>query len=181
MTTNELAELFLKETERILCETQSEFIPLNEEQLQHSVHIEQCNIRQIMQRLVTRNARLIASIESALPLAGIAGKQQEYEPGCLAKYIMKRFKFSRCIMNRKSARNHPSRELSGGNIFEVIIHQQYQLKELITLCVQADMNKKVVPFRLFGKLKFSLAETLEYLFLCQRSYFRLARQLLITQ
>ncbi len=66
-------------------------------------------------------------------------------------------------------------------VFSGLLEQQNKLKDFISVIHRLDMNKRIVPFRLFGLIKLSLAETLEYIMLVEKSHFTLARHLLKLQ
>jgi hypothetical protein len=180
MRNEEIVEQWLADSERLISLINSEFNSLNEEQLNYSVHIRHCNIRQIMQRLAKINALLIIAIERAIPEAKASGSTQEYKPRCIVKYFLNRDRFIQC--NRRGTdRNQHYPGLQDESVFAILTGQQNKLKELIALCRPTDINKRLVPFGLFGLIRLSIGETLDYLFICQKSHCRLARNILMLQ
>lgn len=175
MRAQELAAQLRADCDQIIYLINSDLSNLNEQQLAYSVHINRCNIRQIMQHLMNFNAMLIADIEKAICGMKPDGNHQVYKRHCLSKIALRRAERLRC--NRRDfVRNHeypPSRD---ENTFLILVNQQNKLKELIALGEQTAINKKVIPFRFFGLLKLSIGEALEYLLICQKSHFRLAMQ-----
>lgn len=180
MRNEEIIEHWMSDSDRLICLINSEFCPLSEEQLNYSVHIHRCNIRQIMHHLAKFNAPLIFAVERAIPEAKASGTMQEYKPRCMGKYVISHAGFTRCN-RRGSEPNQHYPGLQNESIFAVLVRQQNKLKELIALCRPADMNKRLIPFGFFGLFRLSIGETLEYLFICQKSHFRLARNILMLQ
>lgn len=180
MLNEEIFEQWLSDSDRLICQINSEFCTLSEEQLNYSVHIKHCNIRQIMQRLAKINALLMVAIELAIPEAKTSGPKQEYKPYCMGKYFIRQARFIQCN-KRGSERNQHSPGLQDESIFTVIVNQLNTLKELIALCRPTDINKKLIPFGYFGLFRLSIGETLEYLYICQKNHFRLARKILMLQ
>lgn len=180
MSIEEITEHWIADSDRIICLINSEFYHLSEIQLNYSVHVHRCNINQIMQHLVKFNAQLIAAVESAIPKANASGLKQEYKPGHLAKFMFRHAEFTRCN-RRDSNRNQHYPGSQDESIFTILVKQHNTLKELIALCKQRDINKSLVPFGPSGIFRLSIGETLEYLFICQKNHFRLARRILMLQ
>lgn len=180
MRNEEIVDQWLSDSERLICLINSEFCPLSEEQLNYSVHIHRCNIRQIMHHLAKFNAPLIVAIEHAIPEAKASGTRQEYRPRCMGKYFISHAGFTRC-KRRGPERNQHYPGLQDENVFAILLSQQNKLKELIALCRPTDINKRLIPFGFFGLFRLSIGEMLEYLFICQKSHFRLARNILMLQ
>jgi len=95
--------------------------------------------------------------------------------------MLKTIRFNRCSTKRRSDQNNPDRKLSSEEIFSAIIRQQYKLREIIALSRDLDINRKIIPIQLFGLIRMSIAETLDYLFHYQANYFNTARHLLLLQ
>jgi hypothetical protein len=180
MRVEELTGQWLADADRSICLIGNEFATLNEKQLSYRVHIHRCNIRQIMQHLVKSNVSLITGIEHALPEAITSGKQPGFKAGWIGKYALRRAENIRCIIRNPGITSPEALESAHGIITE-LIRQQNKLKDLIILCNKADLNIRLVPFMLFGLIKLSIGESVEYLFLCQKNHFRLARRILMLQ
>lgn len=172
---------WIAETDRIIGLMQHEFIHLNEKQLHYKVHVSSCNISQIILHVLSTGKSLLNCIERAMPVAKSIVQQEEYKPGYLVKYLFNRMSIKKCRPKRKIDKYIDTREQSSENLFQKIIDQQMRIKELVTLSKSLDMNKRVVPFYLFGLVKLSIAETFDYLILYQESHFRMARHILMLQ
>jgi hypothetical protein len=144
------------------------------------VHVLRCNTRQILLHLLKCITPLIAALEHTLRLAETSGRLQGFKAGWIGKYALSRAEQFRCILKKYGFNKYDSRE-PGHRIIAELLIQQNKLKELILLCNRADLNKRVIPFLLFGVIKLSIGETMEYLILCQKSHFRLARRILMLQ
>lgn len=177
----EAAAQWIAETDRIIGLVQHEFIHLDEKQFHYKVHLSHCSISQIIQHILSTNRRLISSIELAIPVAHSTVQPEEYNPGYLRKYILNRKGFVSCNPNRIPGQDDDFRNLTTRILISKIIGQQNRIKELITLCKSLDMNRRVVPFRFFGLIKLSIAETIDYLILHQKSHFVMARHILMLQ
>jgi len=180
MTVEECNKRWLIQIEQIICLTGQEFMILNEGQLNYRLHVRHCNIRQIIMHLIQTNARIINRMKQSLPKAYALVKNQEYKPSWAGRYFLAHARFTRCIYSGKR-KNGQAAENSGVTNFTLMLNQESELKEIIALSAQLDMNRKVVPFRLSGLIKLSMAETLEYIMLCQKSHITLARHLLKIQ
>lgn len=177
----EYAARWIAETERVIDLVQHEFMYLEEKQIYYKVHVNHCNIHQIILHVLSTNKSLIACLERAVPVAKPVVHHEEYKPGCLGRYLFERIGLKKCRPKRKSDQYTDIREQSSKNLFLEIIDQQMRIKELVTLCKTLDKNSRVVPFYLFGLVKLSIAETFDYLILHQKSQFRMARHILMLQ
>lgn len=173
--------LWMAETDRIIGLVQHEFIHLDEKQFYYKVHVSHCSISQIILHVLSTNKNLFACIERAMPVANSIVCQEEYKQGYLAKYLFNRMSIKKCRPKRKIDPYTDIREQSAENLFPKIIDQQMRIKELVTLCKSLDMNRRVVPFYLFGLVKLSIAETFDYLIFYQKHQFRIARHILMLQ
>lgn len=180
MTIEECTIRWLIQLEKFICPIENDFIMLNEEQLEYRLHVRRCNIREIMDHLLDINTRLIQGMNQSIHLVKAYEGRQEYAPGWPGAYFLSSAGFTRCSSRGKN-RNFASEGNSGAHIFSALLQQENKLKDIISLSTSLDMNKKVVPFRLSGLIKLSLAETLEYNMLCQQSHFIQARHLLRLQ
>jgi hypothetical protein len=180
MTIEECAERWLIQIERIICLLENEFFILNEEQLNYRLHVRGCSIREIMNHLFLKNARLLVMIDHGILTDEINEEKQDYEPGLTARYLLSHLRFTRCLNPGRKV-YLPSKRSIPANVMYRLLEQQTKLKEFISLRSRMDMNKRVVPFRLMGIIKLSLAETLEYTVLCQKNHFAVARHLLKLQ
>lgn len=176
-----LSAHWLAETEQIIDWVQHTFIQLNEKQLTNNLHVSHCNIRQLMEHVLSNNQRLLACIECAILRAESIGIQKEYNPSYLGKYILNQIGFTMCTAKIKSNEKLTYGKKSAETIFLEIIDQQNRLKDLITLCKSLDMNSRIVPFRLFGLIKLSIAEIIDFLILDQKKHFIMARHIRMLQ
>jgi hypothetical protein len=179
MTIDECAEKWSIQIERIICILESEFLMLNEQQLTYRIHVRGCNIKEIMNQLYKLNAGLLHKMNQGISIPNEKKEKQEYEPGWPGKYFLSHTRFSVIVKNEKMC--FPSKSPAGNNVFHGILEQQNKLKEFISLSARLDINKKIVPFRLFGLIKLTFAEAIEYAVLCQKSHFAIARHLLKLQ
>lgn len=178
MTRNECTERWMIQIERTICLIENEFLMLNEEKLGYRIHVHRCNIREIMDHLYFSNAGIIPSLNKGIMLAGPGAEKQEYRPGWAAKYLLSHIHLSRCTRPRY---NRPSLLVPGNKVFYELLEQQNKLTEFISIMSRLDINKKIVPFRLMGIIKLSLAEAMDYLIVYQKHHFTLARHLLKIQ
>jgi len=178
MRVEEFAAKYRANCDHFIGQLNSDISKLNEKQLNYSPHIKRCSIRQIMEHLVKLNNSLISAIEQAVSTMKTGGMQADYKRGGLAKMAIRHAEHIHCYRG-ESGQDHEYIDSQDENIFLILVKQQNKLKELIALCEQADINKKVIPFWFFGLLKLSIGETLEYLFICQKSHFRLAKQIMM--
>lgn len=181
MNTEERTTQWLTETERVIQMIRQDFTGLSESQLSYTVHVNRCNIWQIMIHVANYNARLYAGIVNALPRVQTIGTQQEYKPDWVEKLIFERVPLTRCIARKISGQAAPIDSLQIDLIFQEILDQQYKLKELIEKCKTLDINKRVVPFWLFGLIRLSLAGAIDNLILNQKHQFIKARHILMLQ
>lgn len=181
MKMEELAAKWIAETDRIIYLVQHEFIHLDEKHFHYKVHVSRCSISQIILHLLSTNQSLFDCIERVMPVAKSIGYQQEYKPGYLVKYLFSRMSINKCRPDKKIDQYTDMREQSAENLFPKIIDQQMRIKELVTLCKSLDINRRVVPFCLFGLVTLSIAETFDYLIFYQKSQFRMARHILMLQ
>ena len=180
MTIDECAEQWLIQIERIICLLDNEFFILNEEQLNYKLHVRGCSIVEIMNQLYIINARLLVKMDQGMAMTEANEDKQEFDPGWTARYLLSHSHFTRCINPGRKAYFPFKRNITGNVLFR-LLEQQNKLKEFIMSSARVDMNKKIVPFRLLGIIKLSLAETMEYTIRCEKSHFALARHLLKLQ
>jgi hypothetical protein len=179
MTTDECMEKWLIQIERTVCLIENEFLMLNEEHLDYRLHVHRCNIREIMHHLYFSNARLILALNQGIMVADTHEEKQEYTPGWTAGYLLSHIRLTRCPLSGRNKK--PSPGISGIKVFYGLLEQQNKLKEFISFISRLDMNKKIVPSGIFGIIKLSLAETMDYVILYQKHHFILARYLLKIQ
>jgi hypothetical protein len=180
MTIEECTERWLIQIERIICLIENEFFLLNEEQLNYRLHVNRCNIGEIMSHLNNTNKRLILNLNQSIPMINAIEGKQEYAPGWAGRYFLSHARLNRCVSTTRN-RTLPGEGSSVNTIFSALLEQENKLKELIISSTRLDVNRKVVPFWFSGILKLSLGETLEYLVHCQQSHFTQARHLLKIQ
>jgi hypothetical protein len=176
MTMDECRAGWLIQIERTICLIENEFLLLNEVQLDYRLHVHRCNIREIMNHLCFTNARLILALNQGIMMANDNEDKQEYVPGWTAGYLLSQARPTRCI--RPGRNNSFAPEMK---IFYELLQQQSKLKEFISVMSRLEMNKRMVPFRFFGIIKLSLAETMEYIILYQKNHFVMARHLMKLQ
>lgn len=176
-----LVASWMAEAESIARLVKDDFMPLNEQQLTYRVHVSQCNIRQLMEQVLSNNRRLLDGIEQAIPFAKATKGQQEYQPGFMGKYILDRMASARCNTKETKDQGVDVEDLSPEMLFLKITGQQNRFKELVTLCMSVDMNSSMVPFRLHGLIRLSIGEALEYLVLYQKRRFIMARHMVMLQ
>lgn len=180
MTIAECRERWLIQTERNICLIENEFGILNEDQFNYRQHVRHCNIKENMNFLYVRNSRLIPAMNRCKHMVNTVAGQQEFSPGWISGYFLSHARFVRCISARRN-RHLPPEGISGKIILSRLLEQEYKLKEFISSSSPLDMNKRIVPFALWGLLKISLAETLEYMMLYHQGQFTRARHLLVIQ
>ncbi len=180
MTIEECTERWGIQTEKIICRIENEFLLLNEKQLNYRIHVRHCNIREIMNCLYNSNARLLSEMDKSAPMAASNAGSREFVPGWAARVFLSHACPDHCRVNRRNGL-HPPEGPPGNTVFSGLLAQENKLKDFISSGSTLDMNKKVVPFRLFGIVKLSLAETLEYMMGCQQSHITRARNLVKIQ
>jgi len=149
-----------------------EFSNLDERQLNFTVHIHSCSIKELMSNLTLINDRFFRLIQKAIEKAGTNYKA--YKPrrpgssitGPVKSDMCK--KFLRVIMENEQ-------------VFVLLHHQQEELNKLISQAMTSDLNRKVIPFALLGILKFSTGDAFQYLLNCQDHHIIRARRILMIQ
>ncbi len=133
-----------------------------------------------MNQLYAINSGLLSKIEQGIALSEANEGKQEFDPGWIARYLLSHSRFTRC-MNPGRKEYFPLKRKITGSAMHRLLDQQAKLKEHISSYARLNMNKRIVPFRLSGIIKLSLAETMEYAILCQKGHFAVARHLLKLQ
>ncbi len=180
MTIAECSERWLIQTEKIICLIENEFGILNEDQLNYRLHVRHCNIKEIMNLLYVHNSRFIPALNQRKQMAHSDTGKQEFSPGWISGYFLSHARLIRCVSAGRN-RSLPPEGISGKSIISGLLEQEYALKEFISSGSLLDMNKRILPFALWGLIKLSAAETLEYMMIYHQVYFARARHLLLIQ
>jgi hypothetical protein len=151
---------------------EDEFSNLDEQQLNITVHIHSCSIKELMSNLTIINDRFFTLIQKAIKKSGTYYKA--YKPGRLCSPFTGPFKPDMC-------KKLPRVFMENEQVFILLRHQQEELNKLISQAMTSDLNRKVIPFALLGILKFSIGDGFQYLLNYQDHHIIRARRILMIQ